>query len=96
MTTRGVLEDARDRLVGQRADAVWPVRSFLAEAIDRIDALIAHLDHVGWPEEPKICETCAFVTRLASRARMWSACRHTDMTCTKMGGGCLAWVKRDE
>jgi len=27
------------------------VRSFLAEGVDRLDTLIAHLDRVGWPDD---------------------------------------------
>lgn len=74
--------------------------------IDRTNALIAHLDRVGWPESPKVCETCAdrmpaqngtgidYCTRFAvPNEDGWIT---EIIRCSQLGGGCLVWRKRDE
>lgn len=65
----------------------------------RLFALIAHLDRVGWPEEPKVCETCP---ERQMRSRAWDGrsgphayCAVAHTWCENVGGGCLAWRKRD-
>lgn len=95
MNTREWLEAA---LVQIRLDADWEEKSSPGERSKFRDeealmaGLIAHLNAVGWPEEPKNCNTCQMQRH---KDRRGTFCWPLNMPCASVGNGCLAWEKKE-